>query len=221
MSKLRKPFYHVDEVLARWEMTERDITAFVLADELTLSATVAGLRIQYGSFDDLGEGNFNRLPEGYRYIIGTVDLARDDAWRILREGSLSIGSLKCGPGEFQKIDDTVLGDQFLVHREDVVVCRAEIERFEGSHGISREDAAPFRRGAPQRFDWDSFWVEICRIVHDDGIPRTQSELVGRMCEWFDVHNSASPDESTIKKKLKPLWHAIRPEAPAPSLSRAR
>ena len=53
MSKLRKPFYHIDELLARWEMTERDITAFVLADELTLSATVAGIRIQYGSFEDM------------------------------------------------------------------------------------------------------------------------------------------------------------------------
>lgn len=216
MSKLRKPFYHIDELLSRWDMTERDITAFVLADELTLSATVAGLRIHFGSLEDLGGGQVERVPEGHRHIIGTVDLARDHAWRILREGSLAIRTLKAAPGEFREVADH---DEHLVHREDVVVCRAEIERFETAQGMARGEAAPFRRGAPQRFDWDSFWIEICRIVHDDGVPRTQSEMVGRMIEWFDGNDAACPDESTIKKKLKPLWQLIKPNEPAASVSR--
>lgn len=219
MSKLRKPFYHIDELLSRWEMTERDITAFVLADELTLSATVAGIRIQYGSFEECADGSRVKLPEGHRCIIGTVDLPRDHAWHILREGALSIRWLKSPPGEFQEIDDQVLGNELSVHRDDVVVRRDEIERFEAALGMAKEETAPFRRGAPQRFDWDSFWVEICRIVYDDGVPRTQSELVGRMIEWFDGNSSACPDESTIKKKLKPLWHAIKPNEPAASVSR--
>ncbi len=77
-----------------------------------------------------------------------------------------------------------------------------------------------RRGAPPRFDWDSFWIEVCRIVHEDGIPITQSELVRRMNQWFDSQERGSPDESTIKKKLKPLWHTLRPAESAPTLARA-
>src|SRR4051812_462158 len=103
MSKLRKPYYHLDEALMRWDMTERDITAFVLADELTISATVAGLRVQYGSIEEVDAGEFVRMPEGQRYLIGTVDIHRDDAWRILREGSQSIRSLKAPQGTFQEI----------------------------------------------------------------------------------------------------------------------
>ena len=37
----RKPFYRVTELCARWSMTETDIAAFVLADELTLSIAVS------------------------------------------------------------------------------------------------------------------------------------------------------------------------------------
>lgn len=216
MSKPRKPYYHLDEALMRWDMTERDITAFVLEDELTISATVAGLRVQYGSIEEVDAGEFVRMPEGQRYLIGTVDIHRDDAWRILREGSQSIRSLKAPQGTFQEIHD----DEHVIHRDDLVICRAEMERFEKVLGVTPAPETQGRRGAPQRFDWDSFWIEVCRIVHEDGIPLTQSELVRRMNEWFDTHDRASPDESTVKKKLKPLWHTLRPAEPNPALSRA-
>jgi hypothetical protein len=210
MSKLRKPFYHLDEALTRWDMTERDVTAFVLSDELTLSATVAGLRILFGSLEDMADGEYFRIPEGYRYVIGTVDLARDDAWRVLREGSWTIASLKATPGTYQDISDDAIDNRHLVQRDDLVICRAEIECFEVAQGIALEPDAPMRRGAPTRFDWDGFWIELCRIIHEEGVPDTQSELVERMGEWFSTNRKSSPDESTIKKKIKPLWQHIRP-----------
>src|SRR3954470_12609400 len=216
MSTLRKPYYHVDEALMRWDMTERDITAFVLADELTVSATVAGLHIQYGSIEEVGAGDYVRIPEGQRHLIGTVDLHRDDAWRVLREGFWSIRSLKPPQGTFQEI----LDDEHVIHRDDLVICRGEMERFEKLLGVTPAPETQGRLGAPPRFDWDGFWIEVCRIVHEDGIPLTQSDLVRRMNQWFDSQERGSPDESTIKKKLKPLWHTLRPAESAPALARA-
>ncbi len=221
MSRLRKPFYHLDEMLSRWEMTERDIAAFVLADELTLSATVGGLRIEYGAIDEIGDDRCFRIPEGTRFAIGTIDLARDDAWRILREGSWAITSLKAEPGRYQNIDGLNWENRHLVQREDLVICRAEIERFEQAQGLSLEADAPIRRGAPSRFDWDAFWVEVCRVIHADGLPDTQNELVGRLAEWFEINRKSVPDESTIKKKLKPLWRELRRQDEPPSLAKAR
>lgn len=208
MSRLRKPFYYLDEVMTRWQMSERDITAFVLSDELTLSATVAGLRIEYGAIDEIGDDRCFRIPEGTRFTIGTVEIARDDAWRILREGSWGITSLKAEPGRYQNIDGLNWENRHLVQREDLVICRAEIERFERAQDLVQQPDIPLRRGAPSRFDWDGFWVEVCRIIHNDGLPNTQNELVGRMAEWFEVRRNAAPDESTIKKKLKPLWQEL-------------
>src|SRR4051794_40100604 len=120
MSRLRKPYYHVDEALARWDMSERDITAFVLADELTLSATVARLHVQYGSLEEVDDGEYMRIPEGRRYIIGTVDIHRDDAWRILREGVRSVRSLKAPRGTFLDVDDEAIANEHVVNRDDLV-----------------------------------------------------------------------------------------------------
>ncbi len=221
MSKLRKPFYHLDEVITRWEMSERDVTAFVLSDELTLSATVAGLRIEHGVIEDVEGTSWHRIPEGTHFVIGTVELERDDAWRILREGSWAITSLKAPDGRYRNVDDANCDNKHLVQREDLVICRAEIERFEQEQGLSPQPDVQIRRGAPPRFDWDGFWVEVCRIVHNDGLPETQNELVGRMAEWFEVHRKTAPDESTIKKKLRPLWQELNRSEDPQRLAKAR
>ncbi len=221
MSKLRKPFYHLDEVIARWEMSERDMTAFVLSDELTLSTTVAGLRIEHGVIEDVDGRIWHRIPEGIQFVIGTVELERDDAWRILREGAWAITSLKAPHGRYRTIEDANCDNTHLVQREDLVICRAEIERFEQELGLSSQSDMQIRRGAPPRFDWDGFWVEVCRIVHNDGLPETQNELVGRMAEWFEVHRKTAPDESTIKKKLRPLWQELNRSEEPQRLAKAR
>jgi hypothetical protein len=208
MSKARKPFWHIDEALERWELTERDLAAFVIADELTLSTVVAGVHVQFGSYEQVGPGELTRVPEGHRYVIGTIDIERDDAWRVLREDAAVIRMAKAERGSYMQIcaDN---GEWLTVRRADLVVCRAEMERFERIQGIAHRPEAAAQRGAPPRFDWDRFWVEVCRVVHEDGLPRTQSALITRMSEWFDRNEPSSPDESTIKKKLRPLWHTIR------------
>lgn len=207
---MRKPFYHLDDAMARWLISERDLTSFVLSDELTLSATVAGLRITCGCYEDLGAGDYHPIPEGSRSVIGTVDLQRDDAWHILRQGHWPITSLKSPPGTFRRIDYHGDNHGHVVHRDDLVICQAEMERFEAALGLTPEEDLPGRRGAPIRFDWDGFWIELCRYIHEEGVPETQNELADRMGEWFGSRQRATPDASTIKKKIRPLWQQIKP-----------
>jgi hypothetical protein len=213
MTVLHKPFYDLDEVCAYWGLRERDITAFVLSGDLTLSATVAGLRVIYGTFEAVDVNEWHRLPEGRRYIIGTIDLQRDDAWMVLREGSHEITQLKAPEDEYAEVDDFLANGRHTVRREDVVVCRAEIERFAAAHlkpaevreGPANEAA---RRGAPPKYDWDGFWVEVCRRVHEEGVPVTQGELIRLMLDWFTETGRRVPDTSTLKKKLSPLWRLL-------------
>jgi hypothetical protein len=217
MTSLCKPFYHIDEALARWGMSERDLAAFVLADKLTLSATVAGLRVQFGSIEDMEDGQWNRLPEGWRRIIGTIDLWRDDGWRVLQQGHWSVHSLKAAAGAYLDVDDG-LDNEHLVTRDDLVIGLTEMQRFEATLAlptvVTSADPAPLtRRGAPSRYDWDAFWIEVCRIIYEDGVPHTQGELVAHLLKWFANHHRVQPDESTIKKKIKPLWHTIQQDAP--------
>lgn len=59
------------------------------------------------------------------------------------------------------------------------------------------------------------------MIDADGLPNTQNELVGRMADWFDTHHKKAPDESTIKKKLKPLWRQLAKPDQRPSPTKLR
>jgi len=53
------------------------------------------------------------------------------------------------------------------------------------------------------------------FLFDKGVPETQTALVALVQEWF-VQNSQSgdvPEESTIRKRLAPLWRKLRGEEP--------
>ena len=64
-------------------------------------------------------------------------------------------------------------------------------------------------GRPPKWDWDAFWVEICRIVYLDGVPSTQAEMVRKIQEWFVQQVDAVPADSEIKKRVSKLFRVIR------------
>ena len=68
-----------------------------------------------------------------------------------------------------------------------------------------------RGGRPLQHDWDAFGVEVCRRVHEDGLPETQAEFVDGMLDWFMDRGDESIDRSTIQKKISKLFGALRPD----------
>ena len=52
-------------------------------------------------------------------------------------------------------------------------------------------------------------------LFEKGVPSSQSALIALVQDWF-VQNSRTgevPDESTIRKRLTPLWRKLRGEEP--------
>ena len=223
MTYLQKPFYHIDEVLERWSISERDMMAFVLAGSLTVSATVAGLRVTYGLCRPSAAGVTDRIATSHSYIIGLVPLQRSDAWRILKQGEFAITTLLAPPEEFAMIDNAAGNNQHVVQKADLVIAHDELVRFEKANpGIIGTNITGDvnRRGAPSQFDWDEIWVELCAVIYLDGLPETQAELVQHIADWLQGKGKRVPDDSTIKKKIRPLWQRLRSEAEprAPSLT---
>ncbi|MBN8891048.1 MAG: hypothetical protein ABS99_00495 [Acetobacteraceae bacterium SCN 69-10] len=239
----RKPFYRVTELCARWSMTETDIAAFVLADELTLSIAVSQLPVEAGYYEEVDDGQWCSMPTGRRRFSGTLDLIRDDAWAVLTLGSAGVSSFQAQPGEYLEyaLDDD--GAPLHIEAQGLVVRRAELERFEACQAsaaastsaessLAAEPESERRRGAPTKYDVDGFWRHVCRILFHEGAPPKQAQLIRQMRDWFEARLGIGngPDESWIRKKIAPLWLDIQPDsewsrlppsAPTPSAVPAR
>jgi hypothetical protein len=225
MVPYRKPFYRIEEVLARWSMRLDDIASYVLEDHLTLSIAVSLLPIEFGCFEEVDEGRYCSIPTAHRHFTGTLDLRRDDAWTALTVGTAGVSSFRAPPDEYIEYRVGDDGAPLHVDAQTLVVRRDELERFEQAQAAAAtnlplvqasQSAGQERRqkrGAPSRYDVDAFWRETCRTLHVDGAPPRQGDLVLRLQQWFDrkLGSGNGPDESWIRKKIAPLWPDIAPE----------
>lgn len=66
-----------------------------------------------------------------------------------------------------------------------------------------------RRGRLAKWEWEDCFVEICRIVHLDGLPKSQAEMVRKLQDWFISQVDNHPAESEIKKRVSKVFRAIR------------
>ena len=226
MTTPHKPFYRLDEICARWQMSEWDIATYLITDKLRVAAMVAGLQVEFGTCATPATGRALRSPLGSRIHIGPIDLLPDDGWHVIEDGERKVSRFRAEPDQYVEIPrDAPAGSHIVVRRAALVFCQDEIDRFEQANGIRPVTAAliadePVRRGARSQFDWDEFWVEVCAVVFVDGLPPSQGALVRQMDQWFAEHATKPPSTSTVKKKLIPLWRRINPEALANAPGRA-
>ena len=64
-------------------------------------------------------------------------------------------------------------------------------------------------GRPALYNWDEFWVEVCRKVHGEGKPPTQAKWVKELQDWCQIVGwNEIPDDSQIKAKLRLVFKAL-------------
>jgi hypothetical protein len=218
MANPRKPFYRLDEICVRWQMSESDIASYVVTGELTIAVVLAGLQLEYGTYEQRPGRSCVRIPLGARHHTGPIDLLPSDGWHVIEDGQRKVSCFQAEPNHYLEVagergSDTAV----LVRRASLALNHAEVVRFEVANGVTPAldliaDDTTRRRGAPPQFDWDDFWVEVCHTVYVDGVPDTQGALVRRMDQWFAERVTKPPSASTLKRKLIPLWRRIGPEA---------
>ena len=166
---VRKPFYRLQELCSRWSLSGYDLAAFALAGEIRISVPVPELPVEEGECDDLTLDSFKQ-PKGTwktigkRVVAGTVDLLVQDAWMVMQDGRAQVRYFQNGPGSYLRVS-VGLASEIAVQREDLVVLREEMERFETAHGLGAASQPSASgegtgRGAPAKYDWDAFWSEV-------------------------------------------------------------
>ena len=207
-------FFTLADLCERWGVKPPHIGALALDQKLILSVGLSCVRAEIGEWLEVDTDEWQRAPGGWRQVTGIFDISRNDAWAIIKNGRQVIGSVvPVEPDGYIEICSHDGQPEFVVAVDDLLIRREEVERFEASNtpaprDVSEASAARCGPGAPPKYDWDGFWIEACRHIHDDGIPPTQAAMVRDLLDWFDENGTAAPDQSTIKKKVSKLWKAL-------------
>jgi hypothetical protein len=153
---------------------------------------------------------------GAETIAGLVALSAADILPMFR---------RCGSGpqsslvrrfrlpeerDWKLVTDPVEG--VTVALADLVILKSELRRFEVEYDLFRTQHGG--QGPERRYDWDGFFTALIKRVHFHGLPEKQADLVEDMADWFARRSETGdgPDVSTIRKRIAPVWRALRGEA---------
>jgi len=205
MSLPPRPFHSLSDIAIRWGVMPIDIVGWAADGLLALSIAVLPTK-----------------TASSRILCDLVEIAAIDVLPLFRPNgarseNVAIRRARAkGEAEWEWISEPA--GQIVITAPDVLITRAEIERFEQAHGlhtsgetqqIQARRQRPPGPGAPPRYDWDRFYAAITRRIYDQGMPSNQSELVREMLDWFQAESrDQTPDESTVRRKVATIWREL-------------
>lgn len=199
-------FWTIHEAAARLNCTPAHICGLAFQGEFKLVTGVTLLRAG---------------PEGGEMLAGLMQLAAEDLLCFMRSDGSSRQFWRVH--RVRPLCDPNSGWLFISEPEDgleislgdLMIPDSDLGAFEARHGINGSRYVTTPVGSP-KYPWEEFYTALCAHVHNCGLPASQKELVEVMADWFAQHspNGDIPDTSTIKRRVSPVWKALREEASA-------
>ena len=96
-----------------------------------------------------------------------------------------------------------------IELDDLLVTARSAQRFEDEYDpLQRVHVSP---GRSSRHDWEGMLQALMIRLFEHGLPESQAEFVAEGQEWFVAHakDGSVPDESQIRRKLSPIWRALK------------
>lgn len=188
--------YPLFEVAIRWSCTVSDLAEWAAQGQFEL---VTGVPLVY--CDDTPVAGLVALQASDMIPMFRRDGTGPGEVRIYR-----VKSLDEPDAHFQFVTQPETG--ILVHRSDILITASDVQRFEETHELVRK---PSSATSTTKYDWDAMYVAVMKRIYEHGLPDTQAEFVGEFQEWFARRdpNGEAPDERTVRRRLNPIWRALR------------
>jgi hypothetical protein len=195
MSLPPRAFYSLTETSARWGCASADLAGWAATDHLTLMTSIAAAIC------------------GKQPLAGIVAVSAADMMAMFRRHGASDEECRVfrirpkGSTEWQYITEPATG--VLVKYTDLLLLAEEVHRFEEERDLLRRPLTS--NGSAPRYDWEGVNIMLFRRINDQGVPATQAELIAEVQDWFAQNspNGEIPEESTTRKKIAPIWRALR------------
>ena len=117
--------------------------------------------------------------------------------------------LPVGTQTWLRVTDPVEG--IVVRATDLMFPAEALHRFEEERELLRRSA--HGTGASARYDWEAMTIWLFKRLNEMGFPASQAALVAEVQDWFIANSKTGdvPEESTIRKRIAPIWRAVRGE----------
>ena len=190
-----RAYYSIHEAAGRWGCSLSDIAGWA----------------SVGRFDIVT--GISPVGCGSRTIAGFVAVSVSDILPLFGQGETVPGNRRLkrirvlDEPDWQIVTKPAKG--ISVSLGDLMILAEEARRFEEECDLLRRPAEHI--GSTTNYDWDGMYIFLIRRVHEQGVPPTQAEWIGEVQEWF-VRTSESgkvPDERTIRRRITPIWKALR------------
>ena len=195
MSLPPRAFYSLNETSARWGCAAADLAGWAATDHLTLVTSIASVIC------------------GKQPVAGIVVVSAADMMRMFRRHGPSDEECRIyrirpqGSAEWQYITEPA--DGVVIKITDLLLLAEEVQKFEDERDLLRRPSGS--QGSAPRYDWEGMNIMLFRRINDQGVPATQAELIAEVQDWFAQNspNGEIPEESTTRKKVAPIWRALR------------
>ena len=192
-----RAFFILHETASRWGCSIADIAGWASEGKLDI---VTGIPLAIC---------------GTEKVSGKITISPMDMLPLFRRsgtGPTVIKLLRVKPensGEWSYVTEPAGGVEVSI--ADLLISGQDVLRVEDEHDLLRRIGGG--TGALSPYDWEGMYVAMIKRIHEDGLPATQAELIGELQEWFAnvAENGEVPDESTIRRRLRPFWRALRGE----------
>jgi hypothetical protein len=192
-----RAFFTLHETASRWGCSIADIAGWATEGKL---AIVTGIPLAICGTDK---------------VSGKVTVSPMDMLPLFRRsgtGPTSIKLQRIKPEhstDWCYVTDPAGGVEVSI--ADVLISGQDVLRFEDEDDLLRRIGGG--TGSLSPYDWEGMYVTMIKRIHEHGLPATQAELIAELQQWFaDVaENGEVPDESTIRRRLRPFWRALRGE----------
>jgi hypothetical protein len=188
-------YFTLHEAAARWDCTLADIAGWASVGRFDIVTAIAP------------------VASGSQMVSGYVVVSVTDILQMFR---------RCGTGPTKSFlrrvrpkdqEDWMMiadpADRIEVTLADLLIMAEDVHRFETDCDLLRRPASHI--GSTARYDWEGMYITLMVRIHDQGLPTTQAEWLGEVQEWFVANGDGGevPDERTIRRRLIPIWKALR------------
>ncbi|WP_282057804.1 hypothetical protein [Lentibacter algarum] len=197
MALPQRAFFTLHETASRWGCTIADIGGWATQGKLDI---VTGIPV---------------VTCDAEKVSGKITISPMDMLLLFRRSGTGPTVIKLQRIKPEHSDDwcyvTEPVDGVEVSISDLLITGHDMQRFEDEYDLLRRIGGG--TGALSPYDWEGMYVALLKHIHEHGIPATQAELIAILQDWFadTADNADMPDESTIRRRLRPFWRGLRGE----------